>query len=63
MSQINRFVVLIVALMLAGPAFSQDDESGEESGLQYRLLGPVNGGRASRVVGIPDDPSTGTGAP
>ena len=58
MSQINRFVVLIVAFVLAGPAFSQDDESGEESGLQYRLLGPVNGGRASRVVGIPGDPST-----
>ena len=58
MSQIGRFVVLISAFALAGPAFSQDAESDEETGLEYRLLGPVNGGRASRVVGIPGDPST-----
>ena len=58
MSQLGRFVVLISAFVLAGPAFSQDAESDEETGLEYRLLGPVNGGRASRVVGIPGDPST-----
>jgi len=58
MLQVSRFVVLIIALVLAGPALSQDEDPSEEGGLKYRLLGPVNGGRASRVVGIPGDPST-----
>ena len=57
MSHVSRFIVLMVAFTLAGPANSQYTDSDEESGLQYRLLGPVNGGRASRVVGIPGDPS------
>jgi hypothetical protein len=58
MPQIRRFIVLIFAFVLLVPAYSQDAESGEDAGLKYRLLGPVNGGRASRVVGIPGDPST-----
>lgn len=49
------FVVLL-AVVLAGPADAQDSATSEESGIEYRLLGPVNGGRASRVVGIPGDP-------
>jgi len=58
MPQLSRYVVLILALILIGPAFAQDEDSDDENGLEYRLLGPVNGGRASRVVGIPGDPST-----
>ena len=49
------FVVLL-AVVLAGSADAQASATGEESGIEYRLLGPVNGGRASRVVGIPGDP-------
>jgi len=58
MPQLSRYVALILAVILIGPAFSQDEDSGDENGIEYRLLGPVNGGRASRVVGIPGDPST-----
>ena len=50
----HGFVVLL-ALVLAGPAEAQDSDSSEESGIEYRLLGPINGGRASRVVGIPGE--------
>ncbi len=53
-----RFFALTVLFVFAAPGFSQEQVSGEESGLEYRLLGPVNGGRASRVVGIPGDPLT-----
>jgi photosystem II stability/assembly factor-like uncharacterized protein len=58
MSLFCRSIALLFALVLAGPGYSQDTDSGEEAGLKYRLLGPVNGGRASRVVGIPGDPLT-----
>lgn len=58
MSLFCRSIALLFALVLAGPGYSQDSDSGEEAGLKYRLLGPVNGGRASRVVGIPGDPLT-----
>ena len=51
-----RAFVLLLPLLLAGTAYAQDSDSSEESALEYRLLGPVNGGRASRVVGIPGDP-------
>jgi len=57
MPQLIRYTVLIFAFVLAAPAYSQDAESDDDPGLKYRLLGPVNGGRASRVVGIPGDPS------
>ena len=53
-----RLVVFVILLFVAAPGFSQNDDVDDESGLEYRLLGPVNGGRASRVVGIPGDPST-----
>jgi hypothetical protein len=58
MSLAYRLIALLLALVLAGPGHSQDSASDEEPGLKYRLLGPANGGRASRVVGIPGDPST-----
>jgi photosystem II stability/assembly factor-like uncharacterized protein len=58
MSPVYRLIALLLALVLAGPAHSQDASPDEEPGLNYRLLGPANGGRASRVVGIPGDPST-----
>ena len=57
MPQLSRFIVLVFTLVLLAPAYSQDAESDEDTGLEYRLLGPVNGGRASRVVGIPGDAS------
>jgi len=53
-----RFFALTVLFVFAVPGYSQEQDSGEESGLEYRLLGPVNGGRASRVVGIPGDALT-----
>lgn len=56
MSLDYRLVALLLAFVLAGPGHSQDFASSEDSGLKYRLLGPLNGGRASRVVGIPGDP-------
>jgi len=56
MSLVYRLIALLSALVLAGPGHSQDSASGEEPGLNYRLLGPANGGRASRVVGVPGDP-------
>ena len=56
MSLFCRFIVVLFVLVLAGPVYSQDSDSDVEVGLKYRLLGPVNGGRASRVVGIPGDP-------
>jgi photosystem II stability/assembly factor-like uncharacterized protein len=49
-----RLISLVLALFLAVPALSQESDDGAE--LEYRLLGPSNGGRASRVVGIPGDP-------
>ena len=58
MTTVIRFLVLAVLFIFAAPGFSQEQEPGEESELEYRLLGPVNGGRASRVVGIPGDPLT-----
>ena len=48
---------VLLAFALIAPAHAQDD-SDDEATLEYRLLGPVNGGRASRVVGIPGDPLT-----
>ena len=56
MSLVYRLIALLLALVLAGPGHSQDSASSEEPGLNYRLLGPANGGRASRVVGVPGDP-------
>ncbi len=58
MSLVYRLIALLSALVLAGPGHSQDSASSEEPGLNYRLLGPANGGRASRVVGVPGDPLT-----
>jgi len=58
MSLFPRYIALLFALVLAVPGNAQDSDSDEEPGLKYRLLGPVNGGRASRVVGIPGDPRT-----
>ncbi len=53
-----RVVVFVISLVVAAPGFSQNADEDDAVGLEYRLLGPVNGGRASRVVGIPGDPST-----
>jgi photosystem II stability/assembly factor-like uncharacterized protein len=53
---VRLFALLIptfLSLTLIAPVYAQDDD---EATLEYRLLGPVNGGRASRVVGIPGDP-------
>jgi photosystem II stability/assembly factor-like uncharacterized protein len=58
MSHYFRSYVFVILLIAAPPVFPQIDNEDEKSGLEYRLLGPVNGGRASRVVGIPGDPTT-----
>lgn len=58
MSLDYRFVALVLALVLVEPGYSQDSESGDKPGLKYRLLGPANGGRAARVVGVPGDSTT-----
>ncbi len=56
MSPVMRSLLFLTAFSLAMPAFPQDNDDEDESGLKYRLIGPSNGGRASRVVGIPGDP-------
>jgi photosystem II stability/assembly factor-like uncharacterized protein len=53
-----RLFAITVLFACATPGYSEEEISDEESGLEYRLLGPANGGRASRVVGIPGDPLT-----
>ena len=50
---INVFCVLAAALFQA-PALAQDDESIQA--LEWRAIGPFNGGRGSSVVGHPTDP-------
>jgi dipeptidyl aminopeptidase/acylaminoacyl peptidase len=35
-----RYSVLIILFAFAAPGFSQEENSAEESGLEYRLLGP-----------------------
>ncbi len=56
MTCLNRFVAILAAVALVAPVIAQDSDSEEAAELQYRLLGPVNGGRATRVVGVPGDP-------
>ena len=56
MNPMCRLVAVLLAFVLVVPAYSQDTD--EAATLEYRLMGPVNGGRASRVVGIPGDPLT-----
>ena len=56
MPPVMRTLLFLTAFSLALPAFAQDNDDEDESGLKYRLVGPSNGGRASRVVGIPGDP-------
>ena len=58
MTSAIRLLALTVLFVFTAPGYSQEQDSGEMSELEYRLLGPVNGGRASRVVGIPGDPLT-----
>jgi len=58
MNTLFRLFVFVILLAVASQGNSQSENEGSESGLEYRLLGPVNGGRASRVVGIPGDPTT-----
>lgn len=52
------FCVLLSLLLPAGAATAEDDEKSKEQGLQYRLIGPATGGRASRVTGVAGDPLT-----
>ena len=53
------FFTALYSLLLALPVLAEDTETEEEdSGVQYRLVGPAAGGRTTRVVGIPGDPLT-----
>ena len=51
------FFAALFSMLLTFPVFAQDSETEEEdTGVQYRLVGPASGGRTTRVVGIPGDP-------
>ncbi|MGB5489599.1 MAG: hypothetical protein WBM76_02105, partial [Woeseiaceae bacterium] len=57
--KIAAIMALLVSLQLVSPVFADDKAAEEEdAGVQYRLVGPASGGRATRVVGIPGDPLT-----
>ena len=58
MKNIVRLIASFFLLIFIAPGNAQEQLFNEESGVKYRLLGPVNGGRASRVAGIPGDPLT-----
>ena len=58
MSAGTRVLAFAVTLFVAASGYAQGTAAGEEPGLKYRLLGPANGGRASREVGIHGDPLT-----
>ncbi len=47
------FVALITSILFIQPVCAQEAETEEEdSGVQYRLIGPASGGRTTRVVGV-----------
>jgi photosystem II stability/assembly factor-like uncharacterized protein len=51
------YLSMILLVVLAAPAPAQETAKEEEDrGVQYRLVGPASGGRATRVVGIPGEP-------
>ena len=45
---------LVAAALFQSPVLAQDDESIQA--LEWRAIGPFNGGRGSSVVGHPTDP-------
>ncbi len=52
------FLGLAASLLLGSYMPADADETEDEDvGVQYRLIGPASGGRTTRVVGIPGDPS------
>jgi photosystem II stability/assembly factor-like uncharacterized protein len=51
-------LLLLVLMLLAGPAQSQSPESTFFTGLRYRLVGPARGGRVTTVTGVPSQPKT-----
>ena len=57
--KIAAIIALLVSLQLVSPVFAEDKAAEEQdAGVQYRLVGPASGGRATRVVGIPGEPLT-----
>ncbi len=56
---IIAWLSFIAALFLGAQVPAHADETEEEAaGVHYRHIGPASGGRTTRVVGIPGDPST-----
>src|SRR5580692_6035642 len=48
--------LLLVALVLAAEPVSFDPQLW--SGLRYRMIGPLRGGRVTTVTGVPSEPNT-----
>ena len=61
-SFLRRAVVsaaFIFMVVQTAPVMSQEENGAEDdSGIQYRLVGPSSGGRTTRVAGVPGDPRT-----
>ncbi|MGI9234954.1 MAG: WD40/YVTN/BNR-like repeat-containing protein [Woeseiaceae bacterium] len=58
-SSANNLLSLFLTAMMILPLSAEKSKAEEEdSGVQYRLIGPASGGRTTRVVGIDGDPLT-----
>jgi photosystem II stability/assembly factor-like uncharacterized protein len=49
---------LLIALALSAPALCETYDPALWSGLKYRMIGPVRGGRVTAVAGVPGQPQT-----
>jgi len=54
------FTLISISLLIPNSVYSSESQikSSELNGLKYRLVGPMRGGRATRVSGISGDPTT-----
>src|ERR1017187_1673682 len=49
---------LLLALLLAAGIFAETYNPSLWSGMKYRMIGPVRGGRVTAVTGVPSQPYT-----
>jgi photosystem II stability/assembly factor-like uncharacterized protein len=56
--RLRAFFVLVFFLTLFTSLMAQQPDSGQLSGLKWRLIGPFRAGRVTAVAGVPGDPNT-----